>query len=55
MRRHAYECPVCQSEQSVLLPDRDTGATSREFGQYLMSTVEDPSVEARWDEYAKSA
>ena len=28
MRRHAFECPVCQSEQSILLPDDDTSATS---------------------------
>jgi hypothetical protein len=30
---------------------RDTGVTSAEFGEYIMSTVEDPNVEARWDEY----
>ena len=28
MRRHAFECPVCQSEQSILLPDGDASATS---------------------------
>ena len=28
MRRHAFKCPVCQGEQSVLLPDDDTSATS---------------------------
>ena len=28
MRRHAYECPVCQSEQSVLLPGGNAGSTS---------------------------
>ena len=28
MRRHAFECPVCQSEQSVLLPRSDTSSTS---------------------------
>jgi isocitrate dehydrogenase (NAD+) len=47
---------ICgQYERRVVMTGRDTGATSREFGQYLMSTVEGPSVEARWDEYAKSA
>ncbi len=30
---------------------RSTGATSKEFGDYLMSTVEDPSFESRWQEY----
>ena len=28
MRRHAYECPVCQSEQSVLLPGGNAGSIS---------------------------
>ncbi len=44
---------ICgQYERKVVMTGRDTGATSSEFGQYLMSTVEDPSVESRWDEYA---
>ena len=43
---------ICgQYERSVVMTGRDTGATSREFGQYLMSTVEDSSVESRWEEY----
>ena len=42
---------ICgQYERKVVMTGRDTGSTSREFGQYLMSTVEDPSVEDRWDE-----
>ena len=28
MHRHAYECPVCQSEQSVLLPGGNAGSIS---------------------------
>ncbi|OIR10909.1 MAG: hypothetical protein BEU05_01240 [Marine Group III euryarchaeote CG-Bathy2] len=28
MHRHAFECPVCQGEQSILLPDGDASATS---------------------------
>ena len=28
MRRHAFECPVCQSEQSVLLLEGDASSTS---------------------------
>ena len=28
MRRDAFECPVCQGEQSILLPDGDASATS---------------------------
>ncbi len=46
---------ICgQYERKVVMTGRDTGATSSEFGQYLMSTVEDPSVESRWDEYANA-
>ncbi len=46
---------ICgQYERKVVMTGRDTGATSSEFGQYLMSTVEDPLVESRWDEYANA-
>ena len=46
---------ICgQYERKVVMTGRDTGATSSEFGQYLMSTVEGPSVESRWDEYANA-
>ena len=45
---------ICgQYERKVVMTGRSTGSTSQEFGQYLMSTVEDPNVESRWDEYAK--
>ena len=43
---------ICgQHERKVVMTGRSTGATSSEFGAYLMATVEDPQVEARWDEY----
>ena len=43
---------ICgQYERKVVTTGRSTGATSAEYGQYLMSTVEDPNVEARWQEY----
>ncbi len=46
---------ICgQYERKVVMTGRSTGATSKEFGQYLMSTVEDANVEARWDEYVKA-
>ena len=46
---------ICgQYERKVVTTGRSTGATSKEFGEYLMATVEDPNVEARWDEYAKA-
>jgi len=43
---------ICgQYERRVLTTGRDTGATTQEFGDYVMSTVEDASVEDRWQEY----
>ncbi|MCH8110138.1 MAG: isocitrate/isopropylmalate dehydrogenase family protein [Chloroflexi bacterium] len=46
---------ICgQYERKIVTTGRDTGATSKEYGEYLMSTVEDPNVEARWDEYVKA-
>ena len=45
---------VCgQYEKAVVMTGRDTGAASQEFGDYLMRTVEDPTLESRWDEYMK--
>jgi isocitrate dehydrogenase (NAD+) len=34
---------------------RDTGATSAEYGEYLMKTVEDPNLEDKWEAYVKAA
>ena len=43
---------ICgQYERKVITTGRNTGATSREYGQYIMSTVEDATVEDRWQEY----
>ena len=28
---------------------RDTGATGKDFGEYLLDTVNDPKVQARWE------
>ncbi|MFB3109933.1 MAG: isocitrate/isopropylmalate family dehydrogenase, partial [Acidimicrobiia bacterium] len=43
---------ICgQYEKKIVMTGRSTGATSKELGDYLMSTVEDPSVESRWQEY----
>ena len=43
---------VCgQYERKIVMTGRDTGATSSEFGQYLMDTVADSRIEARWEEY----
>ena len=43
---------ICgQYERKMVMTGRDTGVTSAEFGEYIMQTVEDPNVEARWDKY----
>ncbi len=46
---------ICgQYERKVITTGRNTGATSQEYGQYIMSTVEDPTVEDRWQEYVET-
>ena len=46
---------ICgQYERKVRMTGRSTGATSKEFGKYVMSTVEDPDVEARWQKYVEA-
>ncbi len=46
---------ICgQYERKVVMTGRSTGATSEEFGRYIMATVEDPGVEERWNDYVKS-
>ena len=43
---------ICgQYERKIVMTGRDTGATSAEFGKYLMKTVADPTLEERWQEY----
>ena len=41
-------------EKKVMTTGRNTGATNEEFGDYVMSTVEDPKVEARWEAYVNA-
>ncbi|MCE2456482.1 MAG: isocitrate/isopropylmalate dehydrogenase family protein [Dehalococcoidia bacterium] len=46
---------VCgQYERKIVMTGRDTGATSAEFGQYLMDTVADPTLDDRWQEYVET-
>jgi isocitrate dehydrogenase (NAD+) len=46
---------ICgQYERRVVITGRDTGATSEEFGDYVMATVEGPSVEDHWNELVMS-
>ena len=46
---------VCgQYERKIAITGRDTGCTGEEFGNYVMETIEDPKLEARWDEYVNT-
>ena len=46
---------ICgQYERKVVTTGRDTGATSTEFGDYVLATVADSSLESRWHGYAES-
>ena len=43
---------VCgQYERKLVMTGRDTGSTSAEFGEYLMETVADPTLDERWQAY----
>jgi isocitrate dehydrogenase (NAD+) len=44
---------VCgQYERKLVMTGRSTGVTSREFGEYIMATVQEPDLESRWAQYA---
>ena len=46
---------ICgQYERKIVMTGRSTGGTGKEFGDYLMETVEDPRLESRWDDYVRS-
>ena len=46
---------ICgQYERKLVMTGRDTGATSAEFGEYLMNTVADPKIEDRWQKYVEA-
>ena len=45
---------ICgQHERKIAITGRDTGCTSKEFGDYLMETVQDRGLESRWAEYVR--
>lgn len=47
---------VCgQYERKIQMTGRDTGATSAEYGEYLMRTVEDPNLDDTWNSYVKAS
>ena len=44
---------ICgQYERKMAMTGRNTGATSKEFGDYLMTTMADANLESRCEEYA---
>jgi isocitrate dehydrogenase (NAD+) len=46
---------VCgQYERKIVMTGRSNGATSAQFGEYLMQTVEDRGLEAKWEAYVKA-
>ncbi len=47
---------ICgQYEKRVTTTGRDTGATGREVGEYIVGTVRDSSLESRWNDYVTAA
>ena len=47
---------ICgQYERSMAMTGRSTGVTSGEYGQYLMETVEDSGMEAKWESFVNAA
>ncbi len=38
-------------EKKLVMTGRSTGANSRDFGDYLLDTVQDKSLDKRWNEY----
>ena len=46
---------ICgQFEKKVAITGRDTGATGKELGDYVVSTVQDSSLDSRWEGYVKN-
>ncbi len=45
---------ICgQYEKKLVMTGRSTGATGRNFCDYILETVADPNLETRWQEYQK--
>ena len=43
---------VCgQYDRKVVMTGRSTGSTGKEFGDYLMETIQEPDLEERWARY----
>ena len=44
-----------QYEKQLTITGRDGGATTRDFGEYVLETVQAPDVSARWDAAVRAA
>lgn len=42
-------------ERKLVITGRPTGATGREFCDYLLETISDPNLEKRWEEYTRKS
>ncbi|HID32610.1 MAG TPA: isocitrate/isopropylmalate dehydrogenase family protein, partial [bacterium (Candidatus Stahlbacteria)] len=43
---------ICgQYEKKLVMTGRDTGATGREFCDYILDTIQDPELEKKWNSY----
>lgn len=42
-----------QFEKKMTITGRETGCTTEEYGNYLMETIQQPDIEARWKRYAE--
>ena len=46
---------VCgQYERRVVMTGRSDGATGKDFGEYLIATVNDSALDSRWEEYVSA-
>ena len=47
---------ICgQYEKKVAVTGRSDGATTQEFGDYVMATVEDSQLESSWEDYVSAS
>lgn len=45
---------ICaQYEKKIQMTGRDTGATGKQLAEYIMETVQDDNIEAKWQSYQK--
>ncbi len=43
-----------QYERKVVMTGRGSGSTGREFGEYVMATVQETDLAARWQQYSEA-